>query len=101
MSTVELVQKVIARLNRVLVVDIKDKGGKIKWKIGGIRYTLDTGTKEAEAYNEEDELLLINEITTDKDYGSGGQLENFIIGAEIMDAMERGGVEAAMKVARK
>jgi len=93
-----LVEKVVARLNRES--NIKEKGGKIKWKIGGIRYTLDTGTKEVEAYNDSDELLLINEIT-DKDYGSGGQLEGFIIGAEIMDAMARGGVEAAMKIARK
>lgn len=98
MSKVELIQKVATRLNRVTSADIKEKGGKIKWKIGGIRYTLDTDTKEAMAYNESDELLLINEIT-EKD--CGGQLEGFIIGAEIMDAMARGGVEAAMKVARR
>ena len=93
-----LVEKVVARLNRES--NIKEKGGKIKWKIGGIRYTLDASTKEVEAYNDSDELLLINEIT-DKDYGSGGQLEGFILGAEIMQAMRSGGVEAAMKIARK
>jgi hypothetical protein len=97
MSTL-LVEKVVARLNRVLW-DIKEKGGKIKWRIGGVRYTLDTDTKEAMAYNEKDELLLINEIGN-KDYGVGGQLESFIIGAQIMDAMASGMVEAAMKIAR-
>lgn len=98
MSTLELIEKVAIRLNREIGY-LKNKDGKIKWKIGRVRYTLDTSVGEVMAYNESDVLLLINKVT-DKDYWIGGQLENFIIGAEIMDAIDRDGVEAAMKIAR-